>query len=254
LDVIAEAMLGFEGISNCGALGKSLIDCMQDCRTRCSKQDCYDFGLRAIKSTTTLAGSIARADGYTDEARAVRQAVGSSLYFRATSKDKAVVVTAVKRAFGAPLDIPDKFAGPGGIAEQVITMSQVRHAVCINGVTDPRAMVAEVVASSGVDHVVIDVNTKNSLASAEGALFRYMQTAGEKNSPVWAFLILPAPSAQSPAMLAPLNPLFDDNKKMYFDNGQVVAMTANQRFFVVTQNCSEFSPANVSRLGVVTVV
>lgn len=249
--IIAEAMLGFEGISNCAVLGKSLINCIQDCRTGCTKQDWYDFGLRAIKSIITLAGAIARDNGYTDEASAVRQAVGCSLYFRATAKDKAVVAAAVKRAFGVPLNIADKFTGPGGIAEQIVAVSQVRHAVCIVGATDPKALMAEVASLSGAETAVVNVATKNTLSSAEGALFKHMQAAGKKNSPVWVFLILPPAAEQWPAPLQPLHTLFDDNKKMYFDNGQVVSMTANQRFFVVTEDCSQFSPAGVSRMGVV---
>lgn len=251
LDIIAEAMLGFEGFSDCTELAKSLIKCIQDCRAGCSKQDCYDFGLRVIKKIITHAGAIARDTGYTDEASAVRQAVGSGLYFRATAKDKAVVCAAVKRTFGVALSIADKFTGPGGIAEQVVAMSQIRHAVCVNGATNPQALMAEVAALAGAETAVVNVVTKNTLSSAEGALFRHMHAAHEKNSPVWVFLVLPAAADQWPALLEPLNPLFDDNKKMYFDNGQVVSMSANQRFCVFTEDCSQFSPANVSRLGVV---
>ena len=255
LHLIAQAMLGIEGFVQCKTLAKSLLACLADCQKCCSKQNFYDYGLRTIKSLITLAGAIARANGYTDEAGAVRESIANTFYCRATLKDKAVVVTAIEQAFGASYNVPKKFTGPSGLAAQVLAMSQVRHGVCINGVVNPGEVIKAVSKlSDGAETVVINVDPKNDLTRAGGELYQHMKApAGVKAN---VFLVLPPEGGPVPLahMMESLNSLFDDNKKVTFDNGEVVFMSNNVRFFVVTEDCSGFSPAHVSRLGIVSAV
>ena len=245
-------MLGIEGFVQCKTLAKSLLACLADCQKCCSKQNVYDYGLRTIKSLITLAGAIALTNGY-DEAGALREAIANTLYFRATLKDKAVVVTAIEQAFGASYNVPKKFTGPSGLAAQVLAMSQVRHGVCINGVVNPGEVIKAVSKlSDGADTVVINVDPKNDLTRAGGELYQHMKApAGVKAN---VFLVLPPEGGPVPLahIMEPLNTLFDDNKKLTFDNGEVLSMSNDVRFFVVTEDCSGFGPAHVSRLGIVS--
>merc|ERR1712032_684021 len=131
-------------------------------------------------------------------------------------------------------------------------MSHVRHGVCINGSSNPQEVIKTVTDISGdAESVVITVDPKNSLTRVGGALHTVMRTAGSKSSKVLVFLVLPPAggSVPAPVLLEQLNSLFDDNKKVVFDNDEVVRMTDNTGFFVVTDDCSHFSPASVSRLG-----
>ena len=101
---------------------------------------------------------------------------------------------------------------------------------------------------------MINVDPKNDLTRAGGELFQHMKAASSKSVPVRVFLVLPPEGGPVPLshIMEPLNNLFDDNKKMVFDNGEVVCMSNNVRFFVVTEDCSGFGPAHVSRLGIVS--
>ena len=257
MDIIAQGLLAIEGIADCTSLGKALISCITECRTRCATQSFYDYGMRTLRSIVRLAGSLARSNGYKDETAAVIQSVGMTLHFRAVPKDKEVVLAAIRRTFGKAFAIPDKCIGPLGFAEQALAMSHVRHGVCINGSTNHDNVIKAVTAvSPGVESVVINIDDKNSLTDTKGSLFSTMKRGDAKDSDVFVFFVLPATGTRAPAprLIEPLNTLFDDNKKVVFDSGEGVRMPSNMRFFVVVDDCSDFSPASISRLGVVSIM
>jgi len=257
MDIMAQGLLAVEGIADCASLGRALISCITECRTRCTNQLFYDYGMRSLRSIVRLAGALARSNGYKDETAAVIQSLGMTLHFRAVTKDKAVVLAAIERTFSKAFAIPDKFNRPLGFAEQALAMSHVRHAVCINGVTNHDDVIKAVTAvSAGVEGVTIHMDDKHSLTDIKGSLFSTMKRGGSKDSEVFVFLVLPAAGTRTPAprLIEPLNTLFDDTKKVVFDSGEVVRMPDNMRFFVVVDDCSDFSPATISRLSVVSVM
>lgn len=250
-------MFATHGFLKFEALAKSLLAFNTDCQTRCSNQSFYDYGLRSLKSIVKFTKAIASSNGYTDEVGALIQAVTSQFYCRAVTKDKAVVIDAVSRAFGKAWTIPDQFTGPLGLAQQAVATSHVRHGVLINGVTDAQSVIKMVstVATSGSPGtrvVTIEVDPKASLISSEGTLYSTMKSSIDSSDNVVVFLVMPGAPANE--LLTPLNSLFDDNKKVTFDNGQLIHKAPNMRFFVITADCSNFRPAVISRFGVVTVV
>ena len=62
LALIAEIMLGSEGFMNGKVLGKKLITLYSLMQQQMSKQDHYDYGMRAIKAVLVVAGSVKRVD------------------------------------------------------------------------------------------------------------------------------------------------------------------------------------------------
>ncbi|EKX36467.1 hypothetical protein GUITHDRAFT_97557 [Guillardia theta CCMP2712] len=62
LALIAEIMLSSEGFQNGKVLGKKLITLYQLMQQQMSKQDHYDYGMRAIKAVLVVAGSVKRVD------------------------------------------------------------------------------------------------------------------------------------------------------------------------------------------------
>ncbi len=62
LALIAEIMLGSEGFQNGKVLGKKLITLYSLMQQQMSKQDHYDYGMRAIKAVLVVAGSVKRID------------------------------------------------------------------------------------------------------------------------------------------------------------------------------------------------
>ena len=61
-ELIAEIMLVAEGFINARILAKKFLTLYTLCRDLLSKQDHYDWGLRAIKSVLVVAGTLKRGD------------------------------------------------------------------------------------------------------------------------------------------------------------------------------------------------
>ena len=61
-ELIAEIMMVAEGFIEARLLARKFITLYSLCRELLSKQDHYDWGLRAIKSVLVVAGSLKRGD------------------------------------------------------------------------------------------------------------------------------------------------------------------------------------------------
>ncbi|KAK1166141.1 hypothetical protein AOXY_G12688 [Acipenser oxyrinchus oxyrinchus] len=61
-ELICEMMLVAEGLIDARLLSRKFISLYTLCRELLSKQDHYDWGLRAIKSVLVVAGSLKRGD------------------------------------------------------------------------------------------------------------------------------------------------------------------------------------------------
>ena len=61
-ELIAEIMLVAEGFINARILARKFLTLYTLCKELLSKQDHYDWGLRAIKSVLVVAGSLKRGD------------------------------------------------------------------------------------------------------------------------------------------------------------------------------------------------
>ena len=61
-ELIAEIMLVAEGFINARILAKKFLTLYTLCKDLLSKQDHYDWGLRAIKSVLVVAGTLKRGD------------------------------------------------------------------------------------------------------------------------------------------------------------------------------------------------
>ena len=61
-ELIAEIMLVAEGFIDARQLARKFLTLYSLCRELLSKQDHYDWGLRAIKSVLVVAGSLKRGD------------------------------------------------------------------------------------------------------------------------------------------------------------------------------------------------
>lgn len=61
-ELIAEIMLVAEGFINGRILARKFLTLYTLCKELLSKQDHYDWGLRAIKSVLVVAGSLKRGD------------------------------------------------------------------------------------------------------------------------------------------------------------------------------------------------
>lgn len=90
-ELIAEIMLVAEGFINARILARKFLTLYTLCKELLSKQDHYDWGLRAIKSVLVVAGSLKRGDRGRPEDQ-VKGSIINSLYINIIESTPLVCV------------------------------------------------------------------------------------------------------------------------------------------------------------------
>ena len=246
-EVIAQVMLGCEGIADADNLGARLMRAVEACKAKMSKAHHYDFGMRYVKNCMHLIGHAARARGYDDETQLVADCLAASLFVRSTARDKDVALAEIAAAFGVSPRVAESVKGGTleAFGRMVRDAAAVRHGVCVVGAADVDAAIAAVDGAMGARGVVVE---------AEGAaLFGSWSEAGEwTDGPFTAALSAARSEARavniyvkaalSGESLAVLNSVLDDNKKLCLPNGRVLPMAPNTRVVLFDRDCSGWCP------------
>ncbi|NXF09729.1 DYH9 protein, partial [Smithornis capensis] len=106
-ELICEIMLVAEGFIEARALARKFITLYQLCKELLSKQDHYDWGLRAIKSVLVVAGSLKRADPERAEEQVLMRSLRDFNIPKIVTDDVPVFLGLVGDLFPA-LDVPRK--------------------------------------------------------------------------------------------------------------------------------------------------
>ncbi|OWK51882.1 Dynein heavy chain 9, axonemal, partial [Lonchura striata] len=106
-ELICEIMLVAEGFLQARALARKFITLYQLCKELLSKQDHYDWGLRAIKSVLVVAGSLKRADPERPEEQVLMRSLRDFNIPKIVTDDVPVFMGLVGDLFPA-LDVPRK--------------------------------------------------------------------------------------------------------------------------------------------------
>jgi len=251
-EIICQVMLGTEGIVDCDALGSKLFACSEACKEKCSKQCHYDFGLRWLKSTCRSIGARGREAGYDDETKLCAEVLLQMLHVRASAADKDIIKAEVKVAFAVDVDVPASWSSGTveGLANRVGAVAQQRHGVCVVGVVegDVDAAIAAVGSKMGAENIVVAGDAAGLYGDGDsGAFTQAFKAAMKKDSPVNIVLKMP----MDPNSMEPLNTLLDDNKVFCPPSGGRLNMSANMRIIFFMVDCGKWSPASVSRCGMV---
>jgi len=242
---IIQVLLGSEGVIDCERLGEQLNACVKACREKCSKQDHYDFGMRKLKSLAKMVGFQGRSAGYNDETTLVAETVCFHLCAMASGDDKQIVTNEVKAAFGVEVHVPSTSLG-----EMVASVAQVRHAVAVIGNVDQDATLAEIDKAMGTESIIVEGDaTVGSLHGDMGNFLTAFKAAIQRKNPVNVVFRMPGLNA---ATLELFNTLFDDNKVYVTESGVHYKWAPNIRFVFFTTDCSEWTPAHISRCGMVS--
>uniref|UniRef100_A0A1B0DHB1 Dynein heavy chain hydrolytic ATP-binding dynein motor region domain-containing protein n=1 Tax=Phlebotomus papatasi TaxID=29031 RepID=A0A1B0DHB1_PHLPP len=105
IELICEILLVAEGFQNARALARKFISLYSMCRELLSKQDHYDWGLRAVKSVLIVAGSLKRADPARSEDEVLMRALRDFNTPKITIDDTPVFLGLIGDLFPA-LDVP----------------------------------------------------------------------------------------------------------------------------------------------------
>ncbi|NWI85455.1 DYH9 protein, partial [Pitta sordida] len=104
-ELICEIMLVAEGFIEARALARKFITLYQLCKELLSKQDHYDWGLRAIKSVLVVAGSLKRADPERAEEQVLMRSLRDFNIPKMVTDDVPVFLGLIGDLFPA-LDVP----------------------------------------------------------------------------------------------------------------------------------------------------
>ncbi|KAG8538857.1 hypothetical protein GDO81_021947, partial [Engystomops pustulosus] len=106
-ELICEIMLVAEGFIEARLLARKFITLYQLCKELLSKQDHYDWGLRAIKSVLVVAGSLKRGDPDRPEDQVLMRALRDFNIPKIVTDDMPVFMGLIGDLFPA-LDVPRK--------------------------------------------------------------------------------------------------------------------------------------------------
>ncbi|XP_065334425.1 dynein beta chain, ciliary-like [Cloeon dipterum] len=284
-ELICEIMLVAEGFQEARVLARKFITLYSLCRELLSKQDHYDWGLRAIKSVLVVAGSLKRGDRERPEEQVLMRALRDFNIPKIVADDVPVFMGLIGDLFPA-LDVPRKrdidfeksvkqaatdlkLQPEDGFILKVVQLEellQVRHSVFIVGAagagkTQVWRTLSKTYSNMKRRPVVSDLNPK---AVTNDELFGVINPATREwkdglfsaimrdqanmlgENPKWIVL----DGDIDPMWIESLNTVMDDNKILTLASNERIAVTPSMRLLFEISNLRTATPATVSRAGI----
>ncbi|KAI8425202.1 hypothetical protein MSG28_007025 [Choristoneura fumiferana] len=284
-ELICEIMLVAEGFQEARLLARKFITLYTLCRELLSKQDHYDWGLRAIKSVLVVAGSLKRGDRQRPEDQVLMRALRDFNIPKIVTDDTPIFMGLIGDLFPA-LDVPRKRdfdfeknlidaavsmklqPEPGFILKmvQLVELFAVRHSVFINGFAGTgKSMVWQCL------HRTYQMlkqkpfyNDLDPKAVTNDELFGIINPATREwrdglfstimrdmanmpgDGPKWIVL----DGDIDPMWIESLNTLMDDNKVLTLASNERIALTKPMRLLFEIATLRTATPATVSRAGI----
>ncbi|XP_057654279.1 dynein beta chain, ciliary-like [Diorhabda carinulata] len=283
--LICEIMLVAEGFMEARLLARKFITLYTLCKELLSKQDHYDWGLRAIKSVLVVAGSLKRGDRQRPEDQVLMRALRDFNIPKIITDDVPVFMGLIGDLFPA-LDVPRKrdpdfermvkksavdlkLQPEDGFILKVVQLEElfaVRHSVFIIGFAGTgKSMVWKTLNRTYYNlkqkPVYADLNPK---AVTNDELFGIINPATREwkdglfsvimrdqanltgDGPKWIVL----DGDIDPMWIESLNTLMDDNKVLTLASNERIALTKPMRLLFEIANLRTATPATVSRAGI----
>ena len=285
LRLICEIMLVAEGFLEARSLSRKFITLYKLCKELLSKQDHYDWGLRAIKSVLVVAGSLKRSDRERPEEQVLMRALRDFNLPKIVADDNPVFLGLISDLF-PNLDVPRK--------RDLEFEKAVKHAACDLKLQPEENFIMKIVQLDEllfVRHSVFIVGDAGTgKTQMWKTLFRTYQNL--KKKPIFADLnpkavtndelygiINPATrewkdglfsnimrdlaNIQSegpkwiildgdidPMWIESLNTVMDDNKILTLASNERIALTPEMKLIFEISHLRTATPATVSRAGI----
>ncbi|EZA54880.1 Dynein beta chain, ciliary [Ooceraea biroi] len=281
-ELICEIMLVAEGFQDARVLARKFITLYTLCKELLSKQDHYDWGLRAIKSVLVVAGSLKRGDPGRPEEEVLMRALRDFNIPKVVSDDLPVFMGLIADLFPA-LDVPRKrdvefekmvkqaatdlsLQPEDGFILKVVQLEElleVRHSVFIVGIagsgkTQVWKTLFKTYHNMKKKPIYNDLNPKAvtndelfgiiNPATREwkdglfSVIMREQANLGGEN-PKWIVL----DGDIDPMWIESLNTVMDDNKVLTLASNERIALTPAMRLLFEISNLRTATPATVSR-------
>uniref|UniRef100_A0A8C0BA58 Dynein axonemal heavy chain 17 n=1 Tax=Buteo japonicus TaxID=224669 RepID=A0A8C0BA58_9AVES len=281
-ELICEIMLVAEGFIEAKLLARKFITLYTLCKELLSKQDHYDWGLRAIKSVLVVAGSLKRGDPGRAEDQVLMRALRDFNIPKIVTDDLPVFMGLIGDLFPA-LDVPRKrdlnfekvHSALLGVV-QLEELLQVRHSVFVVG--NAGCGKSQVLRSLNKTYknmkrkpVTVDLDPKavtcNELFGVihpstrewkDGQTYVSLYGAGLFSStmrdlanithkgPKWIIL----DGDIDPMWIESLNTVMDDNKVLTLASNERIPLNPTMRLLFEISHLRTATPATVSRAGI----
>ncbi|NXE96762.1 DYH17 protein, partial [Menura novaehollandiae] len=284
-ELICEIMLVAEGFLDARLLARKFITLYTLCKELLSKQDHYDWGLRAIKSVLVVAGSLKRGDPGCAEDQVLMRALRDFNIPKIVTDDLPVFMGLIGDLFPA-LDVPRKrdLNFEKVIRESVLELKlqaeenfvlkvvqleellQVRHSVFVVG--NAGCGKSQVLRSLNKTYqrlkrrpVTVDLDPKavtcNELFGVihpatrewkDGLFSTAMRDLANitHDGPKWIIL----DGDIDPMWIESLNTVMDDNKVLTLASNERIPLTPTMRLIFEISHLRTATPATVSRAGI----
>lgn len=285
LELICENMLMAEGFIEAKVLAKKFTTLYFLCRDLLSKQDHYDWGLRAIKSVLVVAGTFKRAEPHLAEQALLMRALRDFNIPKIAADDMDIFMGLLSDLFPG-IDVPRKrdmkFEGiiTDAAKEQnlhddpdfimkVVQLSEllaIRHCVFVMG--PPGAgksstwkTLGKAQDKNGAKTTWIDVNPKvvstNELYGVvllatrewkDGLLSKTMRSLGQlpDTNPKWIIL----DGDLDANWIESMNSVMDDNKILTLASNERIPLKPHMKMMFEIRDLRYATPATVSRAGI----
>lgn len=283
--LICEIMLVAEGFQEARILARKFITLYTLCRELLSKQDHYDWGLRAIKSVLVVAGSLKRGDRQRPEDQVLMRALRDFNIPKIVTDDVPVFMGLIGDLFPA-LDVPRKrspefeklikraanelkLQSDNNFVLKVVQLEElfaVRHSVFIvgNAGTGKTQVWKTLFRTYQLENRKPHYNDLNPKAVTNDDLFGIINPTTREwkdglfsyimrdqanmagNGPKWIVL----DGDIDPMWIESLNTVMDDNKVLTLASNERIALTKEMRLLFEIGHLKYATPATVSRAGI----
>ncbi|KAJ8318719.1 LOW QUALITY PROTEIN: hypothetical protein KUTeg_003810 [Tegillarca granosa] len=284
-ELICEIMLVAEGFLEARLLARKFITLYSLCRELLSKQDHYDWGLRAIKSVLVVAGSLKRGDKQRPEDQVLMRALRDFNIPKIVTDDLPIFMGLIGDLFPA-LNVPrkrdmdfEKEVRQATLDQrlqpedsfilkivQLMELFEVRHSVfCLGNAGVGKSKVwgtlNRTYRNQGKKPVAIDLDPK---AVTNDELFGIINPATREwkdglfsvimrdlanmtgDAPKWIVL----DGDIDPMWIESLNTVMDDNKVLTLASNERIPLTPAMRLLFEISHLRTATPATVSRAGI----
>uniref|UniRef100_A0A3P8NT94 Dynein axonemal heavy chain 11 n=1 Tax=Astatotilapia calliptera TaxID=8154 RepID=A0A3P8NT94_ASTCA len=287
-ELICEIMLVAEGFIDARLLARKFISLYTLCKELLSKQDHYDWGLRAIKSVLVVAGSLKREERSRPEEQVLMRALRDFNLPKIVTSDVPIFLGLISDLF-PQLDVPRKRdpklenAVRQSVSElrlqpeenfilkvtQLEELLAVRHSVfVVGGPGTGKSQILKTLhrtyANMKMKPLWNDINPK---AVTTDELFGYLHPATREwkdglfsstmrelasvghDGPKWIVL----DGDIDPMWIESLNTVMDDNKVLTLASNERIGLSSSMRLLFEISHLKAATPATVSRAGILYV-
>uniref|UniRef100_A0A3Q1K2D2 Dynein axonemal heavy chain 11 n=1 Tax=Anabas testudineus TaxID=64144 RepID=A0A3Q1K2D2_ANATE len=291
-ELICEIMLVAEGFIDARLLARKFISLYTLCKELLSKQDHYDWGLRAIKSVLVVAGSLKREDRSRPEEQVLMRALRDFNLPKIVTNDVPIFLGLISDLF-PQLDVPRKRdpelenAVRKSVSElhlqpeenfilkvtQLEELLAVRHSVfVVGGAGTGKSQILKTLhrtySNMKMKPVWYDINPK---AVTTDELFGYLHPATREWKDVFPSGLFSSTMREltslchngpkwivldgdiDPMWIESLNTVMDDNKVLTLASNERISLSSSMRLLFEICHLKAATPATVSRAGILYV-